>query len=350
MKPIKVNADYEITLFENKSPPKAINQSLEFLALYLENRPLVTDKSYSKNFLQHVTKISGYLPTFSSEINFENWWGSLKNIPLEKKLNSKEFSAHFSPGTQIISNLTELQLKEGQTYLAKNPFGMSGQNFLRFRQGQEIELAPLLKKSKLLLIEPFLDRKKDFSHYVFSDGTYIAYENLVDNHFQYKGTIFRNLKEPCYQSLSFYHEIDKSEWDRFEKEFQYIREIMKKEGATEGYSVDSFTYFENGKLKIRTCSEINYRKTMGLVAWLLSNKYANETQASMLVLGQSLKVSGSFEFIEEKIKKMNGCLHLSPGDTRFEVFFISESDLEKAKKKFQELKNLLPDGQFSVEI
>jgi hypothetical protein len=58
MKPIKVNADYEITLFENKSPPKVINHSLEFLALYLENRPLVTDKFYSKNFIEHVTQIT----------------------------------------------------------------------------------------------------------------------------------------------------------------------------------------------------------------------------------------------------------------------------------------------------
>ncbi len=350
MKPIKVNADYEITLFENKSAPKLINQSLEFLALYLENRPLVTDKHYTQNFLDHVTRISGSVPSFSAEKDFENWWGSLKNIPLEKKLNSKEFSARFTPGVQIISHVSDLQLGEGQTYLAKNPYGMSGQNFLKFIKNQETELLPLLKKSKRLLVEPFLDRKKDFSHYVFSDGTFIAYENLVDHHFQYKGTIFRNLHAPSLESLSFYHEIDKSEWDQFETEFNSIREAMKREGATGGYSVDSFTFFEEGKLKIRTCSEINYRKTMGLVAWLLSKKYANNGDSTMLLLGQSLKVSGSFELIEEKIKKIEGCLQLSPGDTRFEIFFIAASDFQKAKSKFQELKNLLPDGQFSVEI
>jgi hypothetical protein len=350
MKPIKVNADYEITLFENKSPPKVINQSLEFLALYLENRPLVTDKSYSEIFLQHVTNISGHRPSFSSGTDFENWWGSLKDIPLEKKLNSKEFTAPFTPGVQIISDLSDLQLVEGQTYLAKNPFGMSGQNFLKFTKEETTELLPLLKKSKLLLIEPFLERKKDFSHYVFNDGTYIAYENLVDDRFQYKGTIFNNLNNPKMDSLSFYHEIERSEWDRFEKEFQSIREIMKNEGANEGYSLDSFTYLENGKLKIRTCSEINYRKTMGLVAWLLSKRYANDNQFSMLVLGNSLKDSGSFELIDEKIKNLPGCLHLSPGDTRFEIFFVTAPDLEKGKKNFQELKNLLPDGQFPIEI
>jgi hypothetical protein len=350
MKPIKVNADYEITLFENKSPPKVINQSLEFLALYLENKPLVTDKHYTQKFLDHVTRISGSVPSFSAQKDFENWWGSLKNIPLEKKLNSKEFTAPFTPGVQIISDLSDLQLVQGQTYLAKNPFGMSGQNFLKFSKNQETELLPLLKKSKRLLIEPYLNRKKDFSHYVFSDGTYIAYENLVDDHFQYKGTIFRNLHAPISESLSFYHEIEKCEWDRFEKEFHSIRETMKREGATGGYSVDSFTYLEEGKLKIRTCSEINYRKTMGLVAWLLSKKYANDNQSSMLVLGHSLKAYASFEFIEERIKNLQGCLHLSPGDSRFEIFFIAASDLEKVKEKFQELKKLLPDGQFSVEI
>jgi hypothetical protein len=346
MKPIKVNADYEITLFENKSAPKLINQSLEFLALYLENRPLVTEKHYSENFLQHVTKISGQRPTFSSGADFENWWGSLKNIPLEKKLNSKEFTAPFTPGVQVISDLSELNLREGQVYLAKNPFGMSGQNFLKFSKNETTELLTLLKKSKHLLIEPFLDRKKDFSHYVFSDGTYIAYENMVDDRFQYKGTIFNNLHDPHVRTLSFYNEIEKSEWDRFEKEFLAIREAMKREGATEGYSVDSFTYLENGKIKIRTCSEINYRKTMGLVAWLLSKKYGKDNKSSMLVLTHSLKSTKSFQHIED----IQGCLHLSPGDTRFEIFFIAASDFEDVKGKFQELKKLLPDGQFSIEI
>ncbi len=346
MKPIKVNADYEITLFENKSPPKVINHSLEFLALYLENRPLVTDKFYSKNFIEHVTQISGSVPSFSNEVEFENWWGSLKNIPLEKKLNSKLFSSRFTPGLQVISDISHLNIQEGQIYLAKNPFGMSGQNFVKFQKGEEYELLPQLKKSKSLLIEPFLDRKKDFSHYVFPDGTYIGYENIVDDRFQYKGSIFTNLNDPSFKSLSFYHEVSKSEWDRFENEFQSIREAMKSEGAIEGYSVDSFTYFEDGKLKIRTCSEINYRKTMGLVTWLLSKKYANDNQSSMLILSHSLKSSGEFS----TIKSLQGCLHLSPGDTRFEIYFIAASDSEKLKEKFHELKILLPDGQFSVEI
>lgn len=350
MKPIKVNADYEIALFENKFPPKVINQSLEFLALYLEKRPVVTDKSYSINFLDHVFKISECMPSFSTDLEFENWWGSLKNIPLEKKLNSKIFSARFTSAVQIISKIEELELSGGHIYLAKNPFGMSGQNFVKFQKGEEEKLLPLLNRSKNLLIEPFLDRKRDFSHYVFPDGTFIAYENIVDDRFQYKGTIFKNLHDPDVKSLSFYHELEKSEWDRFENEFQIIRETMKREGATEGYSVDSFTYLEEGELKIRTCSEINYRKTMGLIAWLLSKKYAQGCNSSMLVLGQSLKISGSFEFIEEKIKSLKGCLHLSPGDTRFEIFFITASDLEKVKKTFMELKTLLPDGQFSIEI
>lgn len=350
MKPIKINADYEISLFENKSPPKIINQSLEYLAFFLDDRPIVTEKKYSQEYLDYVTKLTGHQPSFSISQDYENWWGSLKNISLEKKLNSKEYSAAFSSDSQIISQIEDIKIEQGKTYLAKNPFGMSGQNFFKFSTTQELRSSVLLNKSNKILVEPFFDRKKDFSHYIFSDGTFICYENLVDEKFQYKGTVFRNIHELSYESLSFYSEIDPNEWKRFEKEFGLIREKIRAEGGSEGYSMDSFTYLEEGKLKIRTCSEINYRKTMGLLTWLFSKKFAAKNSCTMLVLGSFTKNPQLFESILERIKSLDGCMYLSPGDTRFETFLLGASSFEELRQTFRNLKMLLPDGQFPVEI
>jgi hypothetical protein len=121
MRPIKVNADYEIQLFENKTGPETINQSLEFLPLYLVENKLWTTKKYHQNFINHVEKISGFKPQFSTEKQFENWWGGLSNIELEKKINSKEFVLQYSPDSHLIESIDKLNILNGTKYLAKNP-------------------------------------------------------------------------------------------------------------------------------------------------------------------------------------------------------------------------------------
>lgn len=348
MRPIKVNADYEIQLFENKTGPEAINQSLEFLSLYLVENELWTTKNYNQNFISHVKSISGITPRFSKQKQFENWWGSLSNIEIEKKINSKEFVSKYSVDSQIITSIDQLNISQEAKYLAKNPYGMSGQNFLIFEKGQEELLIPFLKKSKKLVIEPFFQRVKDFSHYLLPDGKMICYENLVDNFFQYKGTVFRDLNSPDVFHLSFFKDIERKEWDEFLSELNQIVIDLKNEGALCGYSIDSFTYLERNKIRIRTISEVNYRKTMGLMTWLLTKKYASDYSWSMLVLGKSLKFQNAFEYIKNQIKSLDGCIQLSPGDTRFEMFFLYANSNQEGEEKYKLLKKLLPDCQFSI--
>ena len=303
MKAIKVNADYESVLFFNKPLP-VVNEALEFLAFYIEDRPIITSKKYSDEFLNHVERLTGHRPVLKKEGAFDNWWGELKNIPLEQKLNSKEMSAELNikegwcQDTHIISSLSDLPPLD-KTYLAKNPYGMSGQNFCLVSEGRLQNLEVMLKHGKVIL-EPLLDRVYDFSHYVFPDGKIIRYQNLVDKKFQYKGTILSD--------LPFTHEISKDEWSRFDEALKKIIDHYKHPEMTSGFSVDSFVYREGSELKIRFLSEVNYRKTMGYVAYKLKEKLAPDYLWTCFTLLPQEKSENTFV--------------LSPAGVRFEMSFL----------------------------
>jgi hypothetical protein len=151
MKSIKVNADYEAVLFGKKESLPLINQALEFLALFVDTRPLFSLKNYSEEYLQHVESFIGRKPVIKKSADFENWWGELKDIELEKKLNSKEMSTKlniehgWSKDTHFMTQAEDLSvLRDDLKYLAKNPFGMSGQNFPWFPKMIHLNLIRLL--------------------------------------------------------------------------------------------------------------------------------------------------------------------------------------------------------------
>ncbi|WPU65964.1 hypothetical protein [Peredibacter starrii] len=345
MKSIKFNADYESVLFSNRPAP-VINQALEFLAFFVDERPLITSKKYTEEYLGYVEAITGRKPVLKKEGQAENFWGKLVNLPLEKKLNSKIESSKFiidqkwCDHTYIIHSLEELNGLDDRLYLAKNPFGMSGQNFVTFNKCAVDKVEPLLKYGAVI-VEPFFDRKYDFSHYVFPDGKKICYQNLVDGKFQYRGTLFNNYQNASIENLGFYSEISKTEWDKFQEQLESIISFYRAEGAVDGFSIDSFVYLERGELKIRAMSEINYRRTMGLVCYLLAEKFATTPWCAFLLAKAT----------QHKVIPVDKTMiQLSPGDSRYEMYFLSASDRENGKKRFVELKELLPDCQFPVEL
>jgi hypothetical protein len=346
MSAIKVNADYESVLFFNKPLP-VVNEALEFFAMYLESRPIITSKIYSKEFLDHVESFTGKRPVLQKEGKSENWWGPLTNLELEKKLNSKEMSAAFNDDSFVLKSLADLP-KLDKTYLAKNPFGMSGQNFAMVEEGRLENLEVMLKKGPVV-IEPFFDRKFDFSHYVFSNGVSICYENLVDKRFQYRGTIFKDYTQPTLQNLSFFDKVD---WKHFHSDFEKIKALYKSE-LKSGYSVDSFVYEDNG-LKVRSLSEVNYRRTMGQTAFELSMKFGGVRKWSALLMTKS-----RHDFLDTKKKLLplewepdtsRGVIILTPGDVRYDMFFLSALNETEGKILLNEMRELLPDCEFPVEL
>ncbi len=353
MKPFRVNADYEVELFRKMLAPHAINQSIEFFLFFLNDRPLWSLKNYSPEYLSHVEALTNRAPKIVHSGPYENFWGPLKDIETEKWWNSKITSTQFiidqkwCGKTQILNQASNLDfLQDGHTYLLKDPFGMSGQKFQILNNNSKAFLEKALS-SGVQIIEPWLDRQFDFSQYVFPDGKVIAYENLVDAKFQYKGTTFHHYPGASLNHLSFYSKIPKEEWDIFQDQTQQIIHHYSKFPNLNGYSIDSFIYKESGELKIRVMSEINYRWTMGRVAYELSQKFAPDPGWSRLLL---LKRPETSQHLWNVLAPLKNIWVLSPGDSRFEIFFLSAENEREGETLMLKMNELLANSKTSVEI
>lgn len=358
MKPLKVNADYEMELFHNKISSPAVNQSIEFLLFFLSPQPLYSQKKYSPDYLKYVQTVTGVAPRVVGHGGFENFWGSLKNKDVERWWNSKITSTElivrngWCRDTHIIRNEQDTsKVNWSRDLLIKDPFGMSGQKFQILRK--EIPLSErkeLLHKALLhgpLILEPWLNRKYDFSQYVFPDDKIIAYQNQVDEKFQYKGTIFNNYKSASLQDLSFYSKIAKEEWSRFQSQANQIVAFYSQNLNEYGYSIDSFVYEENGELKIRVMTEINYRRTMGRVTYELSEKFSTNCSWTCLLMLKSVHSSPP---LWQMLKGIEGLIVLSPGNSRFEILFLLAENEIQGLRLIEKINKLLPDTQLTIKL
>ncbi len=318
---IKVNADYESVLFQGNAGSPAINQSLEFLAFFLEDSPILTEKDYDQIYLYYVESIVGHPVQLTKKGPAENWWGRLENLDKEKWLNSKLTSAELNikmgwGESWIVENSEEIRKIPEASFplLSKDPFGMSG-------RGLKTIHSPNEKVSQKVVLEKLLHRKYDFSHYVFPDGKMICYQNLVDEKFQYKGTIFTDWKNATLEKLAFHSLAPAYKWEKFKSARRAIQEHFLGEY---GYSIDSFMYEEAGEMKLKYLCEVNARKTMGLMTYHLAQKFSTHKKWVKLWLfsphANIKKLRTEFE--------TQDVIVLTNGDTRFDaVFLMAESEM-----------------------
>ena len=121
------NIDYEYELYDLfegndglKNKIEKIRQELEYIYFFLEANEthLKTNKVYCPHYIEYLKSLGLIIPKMTNESTYElsNWWGELKDIPLEKLLNSKKTSTLFAleenlchPKTQLIENIDELK-------------------------------------------------------------------------------------------------------------------------------------------------------------------------------------------------------------------------------------------------
>ena len=351
MKAIKVNADFESVLFQN-SPKSKVNEVIEFLAFFLEDAPLHTQKNYSEKYLSYVESVRGSRPQIARSGASSHWWGDLTDPELQKFLNSKITSTRLSIDHSWVKdsfiietpddllNIPELNLE----MMLKDPFDMSGRGFRIFQKTpQSSEL-----KSFPLILEPLLDRRYDFSHYIFSDGTRICYENIVDKKFQFKGTIFKNWKRTSVQQLSFYDQIGHKEWETFNKRLEEITRFYgeKLPDSAGGYSVDSFVYHDGETLRVFAMCEVNVRRTMGRVAYDLCRRYGRENEWGIFLLLPA--TAGAFEKLAPVLNQE--LILLSPEGSRFDMIFMSAVHKDEAKTKLEKIRDLLSLSELPVSL
>lgn len=338
MTSLRVNADYESVLFSGKPSP-TINQVIEFLALFLEQAPLNSTKKYDPAYLDYVATLSGHLPKVVNSKESLNWWGRLDDLERERWWNSKATSQQLNPDSFMLQTEKDAtSLDPAIQYLLKDPHGMSGQRIQLYRR----EEVSTLKWP--LLAEPFFDRVADFSHYVFPDGQMIAYENLVDRRFQYKGSVFQALDQPTVENLSFYSQINQSEWKSFALALKQIQAFYAQEQNLVGYSIDSFTYKAGNDIQIRALSEVNYRRTMGRCAYELGLKQSKKGWFGFFILKPGNRALWKMTELRELATV------LSPGDTRFEILTISAVHAQAAKEKIALVNTLLANAQTAIDF
>ena len=318
MKALRLNADYEFELFHNKKAPPILNESVEFLLFFLTDRTIHSTKKYSDDYLSYLESCDICRPKIISAGEFENFWGKNKNIELERTLNSKLTSVQFQEDAVVINNAAELeQIPCDGSFIIKDPFGMSGQNIFRLLSYTDARKFPLLA-------EKYKNRKYDFSTFKFSDGRIIYYENIVNEKFQYKGTLIS--KECSLSSLSFYKDIAPAEIKKYQKTIDEVIKFYSSHEEESFFSVDSFVYEENGELKIQAVCEVNYRRTMGSVAYELVKKYSPAGRGKLILLKKEDKP------LYIKLGLRSDLMVLSPGDTRFEIILSFTDEISEIDK------------------
>lgn len=334
--PFKMNLDYEAQLFEGKSSEK-INHALEYLAFYLSGGPFATTANYSEVFLRSIEELTGHRPELIKTKDFRNMWGVGADLEKERELNSKLLSAALTQ--KIVPKENVLLAKSADDIsgdfefplIVKRPQSMSGRGVKRLLNSIELEETPFP-----FVLEPLRNRIFDFSHFIYPSGEVIAYENRVDDNFQYCGSIFHRMNNPQVSSIPQFQNILSGEVHRYEKELQSYRqsyeELLEEIPKNFGYSIDSFVYEHEGVSRIRTCSEFNFRRTMGWLCFELGKKLTPGSSWIALRLFFMKKDGGDIRkyFHDLGVEKKH--LILSPPESRIQVVLFSATSSEEGEK------------------
>ena len=315
------NGDFENNLFSDSMDEKVsskVNQEFEYL-IHLINpvKQIYTTKKYSKEYDSYIECITGkdFKRTHQSK-NIQNWCQSFSERKKLRKLQSKQELLKYlqqddlvPSDSQIISSIN--LLKEGFLYKKNN--SMSGMGHFIMPQ-QEVKIKSLLAQGISLIEEPIRNRVLDFSTLIYENKEVAVYENIVDEFFQYKGTV-----------IDANFSIPKNLEVKLEKTKKYLEGYLK---DYHGHlSIDHYLYKEAHELKLYPACEINVRKTMGYIAFEVFQKYFDgQGVCKLLLVNQKMKTLNY-----EKIKLELGShgLLLSPADNRFKVFVITASSRDE---------------------
>ncbi|MBP9674622.1 MAG: hypothetical protein KBD63_05960 [Bacteriovoracaceae bacterium] len=282
----RINIDYEHFLFKkdyNSQAYQIFNQDFEFVFFFLnkdKSVKLQNQKNYSLEYLQFIKELGGEVPVFTAKEGLA-WWGQLKDIDLERKLNSKIESFLFSlknkqtpTYSSLISHYKEVEENVRQhsfKWVIKNPHEMSGRgNF--FVQKVLDEKATFWIKSQLqqnsLIMEPWLDRIVDIGSF-YNGNFFNQHIILNDQRGVFRGIKLYNHSQDLFQDPNLKNLEKVSEHINVtqERALQWLKDQTIGSMLNLEFGIDSFFYkdFEQ-EVSFYPWVEINFRKTMGAFA------------------------------------------------------------------------------------
>ena len=360
------NIDYEYELFglleKNDGLKKKIEKirlELEYIYFFLESNEtlLKTNKDYCPYYLDYLKSLGLIIPTMTSKEGSRelNWWGELKDIPLERLLNSKKTSTTFAmreslchSRTSIIETVEEIKKfypsEDVSKWIVRAAHSTAGNGVFLFNRDDFFNIKKINKLEKIILespiiLEPYLKRVLDIGLVINlnSPSDYSITENFVTEGGAFKGgIIFDNRKD-------FEKKLNK----RFgglkliEENIEKISRYYTKLGAKKYIQVDSFFFEEQYKIKYYPLVEVNYRKTMGLFLRSMKKFLPQGGVGGWYFFSQDqIKPTSNFK---EKIKLINnmiynpslkeGIIPVSPPESKFPSFFIASKDLNTLREK-----------------
>jgi hypothetical protein len=326
-----VNIDYEFQLFDdnydsNYLKYKKFNSEFEHLFLWLESdkKTLSNLKSYDSNYLDYIASLKNEgIPAFSDRPGEIPWWGSLRDIELARRLNSKRTSFHlakkynFLPeGSFLIETDEDFStLKDfSKECIVKKLDSFSGIGNKIVKKKSDVNFKPPF------IIEPYLNVVKEFGLTVEADN-YFLVETIQNQKNNFSGAFVGEFleKKEIYAAL------------------KPLLKDLAKQSLGDSFEIDCL-YYENSERVLYPLVEINYRKTMSYFAAKFAQKM--EIRTGFWSLYENKFQHQSFEVFTKSIKdllytreKKSGIVLISPLDSKYISFYF----IQENKKKIQEL-------------
>jgi hypothetical protein len=292
---------------------------LEFLSLYLfPGQVLNTVRVYSQEYLSYLKNnfnINSQISPLQKDALAENRWFLTQNLFLNQQWNSKIYlhrlfkKMNIYPHQRMVNSLHEIRqmISQFKKVYVKSDFGFAGIGNKMF----DTQMTPNEEKwcdknlSRGLIVEPFYDKKQDFSIYLKGTEEKFYYNNVsIDG--RYLGTVYDRK-----QSLDqFLEKLTLEKRNEFRLFFKNVLGFIPAEVLKLGLVFDCFFYELKGELHAHL-SEVSFRLTMG---------------RSMLQIIDNLRLDGEvFEFFAEEN------IHLKQADKFFE---LAQNSLNREKIVF----------------
>ncbi len=338
-RPLRFNADFELVL-QGLPPKPSLNATLEFFLFWLEPAPVRTHREYPENYLRYVEALAGQRPRIVKAGEARDWWGSLDKFELARDLNSKASFADWlrarGRATGIVCRRWEelvAAVGEGE-YLAKKSDGMSGRGHVKVRCSELEGLRSRFDFRTPVVVEPLYARVRDVSALWLPDEErFIYYSNAIDSRFQWRST---TLDSDAFDAAP----EGSGDWRELLAELQ---QDMHARGYAGHFSVDAFFYQRNHRTHFHPGSEVNARRTMGLIAYLFAKR--SRARFFRLALVPAVITGEAWE----KLSRSPHARLLSPERNPFVWFAVeadSHMDLEaKAEAFLRELPGARAPGK-----
>ena len=305
------NFSFEYDLFNSITPQERmrINSELDYLFhLWGEESLLAVHELLPKDYISKIEALGFpkiHQTLFNEHSEYKNWVGSLGDIELERKLNSKITSFDLrnklypQPFDQFTFSTSEEFYNRSQkekTYIIKKPYEMSGRGFRVVKPGMKLDLK---SNGETFIAEEFVEILENISYIRAGKETYIIRHQNTKK-FAYSGSYYYSNPNDVFQKIQGWKASFKEQLEKVVKAYDLI-------GAGDYFSIDGYIYKYENDLLFNPLGEVNHRKTMGMIGHKIHQRLASHKDILIL-------------FQPQKLIPENKHLLLSPPNRHFGLF------------------------------